>query len=381
MKSILTRNLLLPVTWQHVTHLVFSAASLTLGPGVPHVSAASVEVAERSPITQTYDVQQTVTLTDIPKGTRNVRLWVSIPDDAPAQRVLSLSVTSAPGAWQVVRDRGRGCRFLYMEVRNPKDGEFSTSASFAVERSAIFYELNAETATALTPAQKPLFTEELRLDAPHMEVTDTILKVSREVCTDETNPVLQAGKLLNYVADSADHYSKNPNVPTCGVGAAGSCMAKGGGCCSDLHSLFISLARASGIPARLQMGYRLQLKNAGLEVDPGYRCWAEYFIGGYGWIPADIVEADAGDAAGRTKWFSGLTERRVHLNEGRNFDLPFKKNSARVNLMTIGYAEIDGKPVRVLPEGDKAPQLARKVKYTERPSRSGAPLAQAPANP
>jgi hypothetical protein len=34
--------------------------------------------------------------------------------------------------------------------------------------------------------------------------------------------------------------------------------------------------------------------------------------------------------------------------------------------MSIGYAEIDGKPVRLLPEGNKAAQLVRKVKYTER---------------
>jgi hypothetical protein len=210
-----------------------------------------------------------------------------------------------------------------------------------------------------------------------MEVTAAIRKIAAEVCQDEKNPVLQASKLLNYVADNADHYSRNPNVPTCGVGDAASCMEKGGGCCTDLHSLFISLARAAGIPARLQMGYRLQPKNVGIETDPGYRCWAEYFISGYGWVPADIVEADAGDIAGRTRWFSGLTERRVHLNEGRNFDLPFKKAAARVNLMTIGYAEIDGKPVRVLPEGSKAPQLGRKVKFTERGGLASGPIAVA----
>ena len=52
-------------------------------------------------------------------------------------------------------------------------------------------------------------------------------------------------------------------------------------------------ARARGIPARLQMGYRLRETNEGKEVDPGYRCWAEYFVPNYGWVSADIVEADA----------------------------------------------------------------------------------------
>jgi hypothetical protein len=311
-------------------------------------------------------VVQTVTLNDIPKRARNVGFWVSIPDDGPAQRVLDLSVTSAPGPWKIVRDKDRACRFLYIDIAKPKTDTVNATVSFSVHREAVSYKLDAAIAVPLPEEQKALFAEELRLNSPHMEVNDQIRKIVHDTCGDEKNPVIVAEKLLNYVADTADHYSKNPNVPNCGVGDAGSCIAKGGGCCTDLHSLFIALARAAGIPARLQMGYRLQPKNVGIEADPGYRCWAEYFISGSGWVPADIVEADAGDVAGRARWFTGLTERRVHLNEGREFDLPNKRNAARVNHMSIGYAEIDGKPARVLPEGNKGPQIVRKVKYTER---------------
>ena len=315
---------------------------------------------------RTYDVEQSVTLSDIPKGAKKVGLWISIPDDASAQRVLQLSVKSAPGPWKIVRDRDRACRFLYVEVTKPAADSLSTTVGFSVERSAVRYELDPTKVTPLDESQKAIFAEDLRLDSPHMEVTDDIRKRAKDALGDEKNPVAQATKLLNYVADVADHYSKNPNVPKCGLGDAKACIEQGGGCCTDLHSLFISLARTAGIPARLQMGYRLQPKNVGIEADPGYRCWAEYFINGYGWIPADIVEADAGDPAGRTAWFTGLTERRLHLNEGRDFDLPNRKNAARVNHMSIAYAEIDGKPARVLPEGTKEPQIKRVVKYTER---------------
>src|SRR5687768_7234583 len=328
--------------------------------------------------TQRYDVEQTVVVSDIPRNARNLRLWVSIPDNGLGQRILDFAVRSAPGPWQIVRDRDRGQRFLYTEVTKPKAGELSTTVRFVVDRAASFQTLDPAAAAPLPADQRPLFAEELRLNSPHMEVTEVIRKKVRELCGEETNPVLVSRKLLDHVADIADHYSKNPNVPNCGIGDAGSCLEKGGGCCTDLHSLFIALARGAGIPARLQMGYRLNPKNVGVEADPGYRCWAEYFIGGYGWIPSDIVEADAGDVAGRTRWFSGLTERRIHLNEGRDFNLPFKKNAAPVNHMSIGYAEIDGKPVRVLPEGEKKPQIARKVKYSEPlPPQSG-PLVSIP---
>jgi hypothetical protein len=103
----------------------------------------------------------------------------------------------------------------------------------------------------------------------------------------------------------------------------------------------------------------------------------EYFIPGYGWVPADIVEASAAsDVAGRDHWFSGLNERRVHLNEGREFELSPRQSGPPVNTMVIGYAEIDGVPVRVLPEGDRPAQLVRTVKYTGQADRTLADAAR-----
>ena len=47
---------------------------------------------------------------------------------------------------------------------------------------------------------------------------------------------------------------------------------------------------------------------------------------------------------------------------GRNFDLSPKQNGPKVNNVTIGYAEIDGKPVAVLPDKDGTPSpLVRNV--------------------
>ena len=252
-----------------------------------------------------------------------------------------------------------------VEVSAPKTDSLTTVVDFSVRRQPVFFDLQAAAAGALSAAQRQLFAEELRTDAPHMEVTPVIRKIADETCGPETDLVVQSRALLNYVAEHADHYSKDPSKPKCGVGDAASCMANGGGCCTDLHSLFIALARARGIPTRFQMGYRLLAKNAGVEADPGYRCWPEYFLPGLGWVPADLVEADATEGDTRIHWLSGLNERRVHLNEGRNFDLPGKQHAEPVNTMIIGYAEIDGVPARVLPEGDKPPQLARTIRFTE----------------
>lgn len=330
--------------------------------------------AHDAPKAQTYRVRQTTTVSEIPEGARKLRWWIAIPDDDRAQDVLDIQVASAPGAWRIERELEHGNRFLYVEVDQPKAGSLDTVVEFTLRRSALRVKVDLAKVGTLTAEQRKLFVEELRLDAPHMQATDEIRAIADKTCGDEQNIATQAGKLLDYVAGFADHYSKDPSKPKCGIGDARDCITNAGGCCTDLHSLFIALARSRGIPARLQMGYRLLSKNVGNEVDPGYRCWPEYFVPGYGWVPADIVEADAANGDERAMWLSGLSERRLWLNEGREFRLNPKQDGAPVNTMIMGYAEIDGQPARVLPDGDKLPQLTRKVRFVEVPEGESAAL-------
>jgi hypothetical protein len=318
------------------------------------------------PVTRTYQVQQKATLSDIPTGARSIKWWISIPDDDRYQEVLDLSVASSPGTWRTVTEPHHGNRFLLVEVASPTAKSLVTTIDFTLRRRSVFADIDPAKVGAITDSHRQLFADELRKDALHMQVTPAIEKMADEACGSETNVATQAKLLLGKVADFADHYSKDPTKRKFSVGDASDCLASAGGTCTDMHSLFIALARSRGIPARLQMGYRLREANEGKETDPGYRCWAEYFVPGYGWVPTDVVEADDPKGLGRTRWFSGLTERRLWLNQGREFDLAGRSvTSHRVNTMIIGYAEIDGVEARVLPEGELPAQLTRTVRYTE----------------
>lgn len=341
---------------------VLSAVALAQ---TPATSAPSVE--------RTYRVQQKVVLDQIPGDAKQVRWWIAIPSDDRAQEVLDIRVTSAPGKWSVHREAEHGNRFLYVEVERPAADKLTTEVEFTLRRRPLRTVIDPAKVEALSASHRTMFADELRLDAPHMTVTDKTRAIADKVCGDTRNIALEATKLIEYVASSADHYSKDPSKPKCGIGDAEDCITNGGGCCTDLHSLFIALARARGIPTRLQMGYRLNAKNEGKEVDPGYRCWPEYFVPGHGWVATDIVEADAVTGDESRAWFTGLSERRLWLNEGRNFELNPKPNTPRVNTMIIGHAEIDGRAARVLPEGDLAAQLSRTVRFEE--LRDGAPTA------
>jgi hypothetical protein len=192
------------------------------------------------------------------------------------------------------------------------------------------------------------------------------MELSRKACAGETDTARKVVRLLDAVADAADHYSKDPSKPKCGRGSAQDCLAHGGGCCTDLHSLFIAAARAAKIPARMQYGYRLNAAKENTEYDPSYRCWVEFYLPGSGWVPTDIVVADAGDASARKQFYGMLDARRVWLWEGRGLELVPRQASAPIETMSCGWAEIDGVAVDVLPAADGSPsKLSRTITFQD----------------
>jgi transglutaminase-like putative cysteine protease len=321
------------------------------------------------PHSRVYECRQTVKLAEIPKSAKRVRMWIPIPEDHPAQRVLDFQVKDAPGTWAVVAQAEHGTHFLYVEAAPDGRDSLSVATTASIQRDPVRIEVAPAGRGKITDVHKKVFAEYLDRNAPNMQVTDRIQAMADKACGPDDDVFRQATTLWNVVCDDADHYSKDPTKPKCGRGNAEDCLNQGGGCCTDMHSLFIALARARSIPTRIWFGYRLQAKNEGKDVDPGYRCWVEYFVPDCGWIPTDIVVGDAGDRESRAPWITALDERRIVLCEGRNLELSPKQDGPRVNNMIVGYAEIDEQPVPLLPDKDGRPSpLTRTVLFTERPA-------------
>lgn len=326
-------------------------------------AAPSQIVAPKILESRTVTLTQTVTLKDIPAGAGRVQMWVPVPSDAAWQRVVDRKVVSAPGSWKLIRQgEGRG-DFVYVDMKKPADKEAAVVFSCTVQRWGVEFPPDKMPKAAVADLQTQLFEDDLNTHASLMEVDLKVKALADKSCGDETDIAKQAVLLVKAVADNADHYSKDPSKPKCGRGAASDCLEHGGGCCTDLHSLFIAMARSRGIPARMQYGYRVLDNKAGSAYDPGYRCWVEFFVPGAGWIPTDIVAADNADAANPHRWAS-LSATRVWLWQGRDFQLTPQAASGPIPTMTCGWAEIDGKAVDVLPAADGSPsKLTRTVKF------------------
>ncbi len=118
------------------------------------------------------------------------------------------------------------------------------------------------------------------------------------------------------------------------------CDSKTGNC-TDFHSLFMSLARSRGIPAKFEIGFLLPDKHGAGDV-PGYHCWAKFRPVGKGWVPVDISEANKHPEM-RDYYFGNLTEDRVAFTTGRDLTLAPKQDGGPVNFLVYPYVEVDGK--------------------------------------
>jgi transglutaminase-like putative cysteine protease len=290
----------------------------------------------------TFRVRHSIEVIDLPADARQVRIWCWLPDDDAAQKILDLKVLEAPEGYRISHDATYGHRYLYAETKQPKTS-IPLATLFTIRRSAVSVKLDPKQAGELTAIHRQEFAAELRRDVPNMEVTADVETLAEKICGKEQNVVLQTRALCDWVVSNTNHYSRANAPESSGKGSTAYCLLEKGGSCTDMHSLFISLARARGIPTRLHFGSLLKVVNEGKDIDPGYRCWVEYFVPNFGWVPADLAAANTNPEK-REFYFSGLDQRRIHFIEGRDLELSPPQNGPRLNLMISAYIEVDGKP-------------------------------------
>jgi hypothetical protein len=136
------------------------------------------------------------------------------------------------------------------------------------------------------------------------------------------------------------------------------------GNCTDFHSLFISLARTEGIPARFEMGFPVPIDRESGEIS-GYHCWVEFWLPEQGWVPIDASEASKHPEK-RELFYGMYPPDRLHFSTGRDLRLGPDHRGRPLNYFIYPYIEIDGKRSRI--------EVKTRFRYEERPSVSQ-PLA------
>lgn len=286
------------------------------------------------PKTRTFRLDYGATISGLTEGSQ-VRVWLPIPQTNEDQTVKPLDrhlpVKAGEG-----EDAKYGNRILSFNSSAPPSGELAFSTAYQVTRQEV-RGLPGEMigmGRKLTDEEKRLFLTDEKLVPTGGKSLELIQGVELP------SQKLLAARMLYDRVD--DHMKYDKSLPGWGRGDVEWACDSRFGNCTDFHSLFISLARAQGLPSRFEIGLSIPTEKGKGSVT-GYHCWAFFYLEGHGWVPVDISEADK-DPSMKDYYFGRLTENRVTLSIGRDLVLEPKQQGEPLNFFVHPYVEVDGKP-------------------------------------
>jgi len=120
----------------------------------------------------------------------------------------------------------------------------------------------------------------------NIALTPAMKQKAQAIVGNETNPYLQAQKIYRNVSELPYSHAPHMLLEATGKPRSVYVLETGIGDCGAQSQYFAALCRSIGIPARVPSGYQMILGPAGTHV------WAEYYVEGCGWIPADVTVAE-----------------------------------------------------------------------------------------
>lgn len=262
----------------------------------------------------------------------SVRVWLPVPPSNEHQTVKELK-RELPAVGRIETEANFGNKILYFAMPAPASGESVLQLTYRVERD--------EVRTLDRPAKESNLTAKERR---------TFLSANRNVPIGGKPLLLLNGmrfrkdsvSVARQLYDRVDeHVRYDKSKPGYGNGDVLWVCDSRFGNCTDFHSLFISLARSRGIPARFEIGFPLP-KQRGEGAIGGYHCWASFHTAERGWVPVDISEADKHPDL-KDYYFGNLTEDRVTFSTGRDINLVPRQKSQPLNYFVYPHVEVDGK--------------------------------------
>jgi transglutaminase-like putative cysteine protease len=264
-----------------------------------------------------------------------VRVWLPFPQEF-GRRQYDVRLISASPTGAQLAPLGTPQRSLYFEQRVGTDAKplvFEESVEFT---SAAYYP-NLDPAAAL-PLPADYQQGNLGQRLPHIQFTPELKALVHEIVGSETNPLLNARKIYYWIAQNVSYYSEEEycTIPSFAV----ACYNRRKGDCGIQSTLFITMARIAGIPARWQSGWETK------PDDLSMHDWAEMYIAPWGWLPVDqsygLQESD--DPKVKEFYIGHLDSYRMIVNTNWGEPLVPPKNSLRSEPADFqrGEVEIDG---------------------------------------
>ena len=277
---------------------------------------------------KSIDATYVATVTGIPAGTSEVNVWIPLPVSRGAQHISDVAIDS-PYTWTRYKDAEFGNEYAFAKIANPSS-DLSVRVNFKATRQEETLDHIFETAATKAEIDRALRADKLVTLSPRVR------KLAEELTAGKSSKIDQAHAIYDYLISNMTY---DKTVPGWGRGdTERACDIKKGNC-TDFHSMFLSLARSKGIPARFVIGFPLTAKDGQVK---GYHCWAEFYVKGKGWIPVDASDASKlSDTSAREYLFGNLDPDRVQFTVGRDLVLT-PRTAEPLNFFIYPHAEVNG---------------------------------------
>ena len=197
---------------------------------------------------------------------------------------------------------------------------------------------------AWDPADYALYLGSTKLGPIDGEVKE----LSDKITAAQTTVLGKAKAIYDWVCENM---YRDPETRGCGPGDVCALLQKPGGKCADIHSVYVSLCRAAGVPAREVFGIR-QGKKSPEDITKWQHCWAEFYLPGYGWVPVDPADVrkmmlkqnltlnDQKTKEYREYFWGAWDQYRVKLSVGRDLTLNPPQQGETVNYLMYPHAQV-----------------------------------------
>ncbi len=310
-----------------------------------------VAEAEKTGEVEVHPVHHRITFTltvrpntpGVKAGSR-LRVWLPYPQEYRQQRDVKLISASpeptliAPNAVDGNPVGGAPQRTLYFEqqVADPTK-PIRFKEVFEYNSFAYYPRLDEAKAQPLPPDWNGACLGER---PPHIVFTPALRREAARIVGSETNALAKARKIFRWTSanvkwNAEDEYCTIPSFAIKGFTA-------GRGDCGVQATVFITLCRIAGIPARWQSGWETKPTSSW-----GMHDWSEIYIAPWGWLPADAsYGVQKSDDPRIADFYCGHQDsyRAIfNLDWGRDFVPPMESLRSEPADLQRGEVEVDGK--------------------------------------
>lgn len=272
-------------------------------------------------------------------------LWIPYPVSDQRQLISNVQIEGDYSHAAVYTDRKFQTPMLAARW-DKKAKSRKVTFSFDVERDEVIRRNFPAREADWDPSDYATYLEATRLGP----VDGEIKKLADQITAGQGTVLGKAKAIYDWVCENM---YRDPKSRGCGAGDVCTLLLKPGGKCADIHSVFVSLARAAGVPSREIFGIR-QGKKPVQDITTWQHCWAEFYLPGYGWVPVDpgdvrkmmlkqdLKLSDPKTDEYRAYFWGGIDPYRVKLSIGRDLTLNPPQKGKAVNYLMYPFAQIGG---------------------------------------